>query len=193
MQLRLDVVYYFVLIKRKDLSMISSSLVLKIAVGLFYNTNLNSADQKPHPISMSRHFVFFVCFMLGMLSLILMVSGFAHAANNASQSQLNKTNQANLITQINERTIERLNPIRRAELIALVRQDCGSCHGLTLKGGLGPALLPSSLKDKPVESLHATVFYGRPGTAMPPWNRFLSEAETTWIVTQLLKGFPDEK
>ena len=29
---------------------------------------------------------------------------------------------------------------RRAELVTLVRQDCGSCHGLTLKGGLGPAL-----------------------------------------------------
>ena len=24
---------------------------------------------------------------------------------------------------------------RRAELVDLVRQDCGSCHGLTLKGG----------------------------------------------------------
>lgn len=82
---------------------------------------------------------------------------------------------------------------RRGELISLVRQDCGSCHGMTLKGGLGPALLPETLKDKPPESLQATILHGRPGTAMPPWQRFLTEAETSWIVAQLQKGFPDEK
>lgn len=83
--------------------------------------------------------------------------------------------------------------IRRAELIALVRQDCGSCHGLTLKGGLGPALLPASLKDKPADSLKATILQGRPGTPMPPWQRFLSEPEADWIVSQLQKGFPSER
>jgi cytochrome c55X len=82
---------------------------------------------------------------------------------------------------------------RRAELITLVRQDCGSCHGLTLKGGLGPALLPEVLKDKPASSLVATILHGRPGSAMPPWQRFLSEAEAQWIVQQLQQGFPDEK
>lgn len=85
------------------------------------------------------------------------------------------------------------NPVRRAELITLVRQDCGSCHGLSLKGGLGPALLPEALKDTPASSLEATILHGRPGTAMPPWQRFLSEAEAAWIVVQLKKGFPDEK
>jgi cytochrome c55X len=85
------------------------------------------------------------------------------------------------------------DPVRRAELITLVRQDCGSCHGLTLKGGLGPALLPDALRDKPAASLQATILHGRPGTAMPPWQRFLTEAEAVWIVAQLQKGFPDEK
>ena len=85
------------------------------------------------------------------------------------------------------------SPKRRAELITLVRQDCGSCHGMTLKGGLGPALLPDALKDKPSESLQATILQGRPGTAMPPWQRFLNEAEAVWIVAQLKKGFPNEK
>lgn len=82
---------------------------------------------------------------------------------------------------------------RRGELINLVRQDCGSCHGLTLKGGLGPALLPETLKDKPVESLTSTIMQGRPGTAMPPWHRFMTEAEAEWIVTNLKKGFPGER
>ncbi|MDO8778816.1 MAG: cytochrome c [Burkholderiaceae bacterium] len=79
---------------------------------------------------------------------------------------------------------------RRGELVTLVRQDCGSCHGLTLKGGLGPALLPDALKDKPADYLKAVILQGRPGTAMPPWQRFLSEAEAQWIVFNLQKGFP---
>ena len=85
------------------------------------------------------------------------------------------------------------DPARRSELIRLVRQDCGSCHGLTLKGGLGPALLPETLRDKPAESLVATIMGGRPGTPMPPWNRFVSEREAEWIVDNLQKGFPGER
>lgn len=79
---------------------------------------------------------------------------------------------------------------RQKELVHLVRQDCGSCHGMTLKGGLGPALLPETLRDKPAEGLAATIYYGRPGTPMPPWKAFLSEAEAAWIVDKLMTGFP---
>lgn len=81
---------------------------------------------------------------------------------------------------------------RRTELVRLVRQDCGSCHGLTLQGGLGPALLPETLKDKPVENLTFVIMQGRPGSAMPPWKRFLNEDEAQWIVENLRKGFPSE-
>lgn len=80
---------------------------------------------------------------------------------------------------------------RQKELVHLVRQDCGSCHGMTLQGGLGPALLPSSLADKPVEGLVATIIGGRPGTPMPPWHRFLAEDEAKWIVERLMTGFPE--
>ena len=81
---------------------------------------------------------------------------------------------------------------RERELVRLVRQDCGSCHGMTLKGGLGPALLPESLRDKSAESLKYTILQGRPGTPMPGWQRFVSEAEAEWIVERLLTGFPRE-
>jgi cytochrome c55X len=81
---------------------------------------------------------------------------------------------------------------RRGELVALVRQDCGSCHGLTLKGGLGPALLPATLASKDPAGLKATILHGRPGTAMPPWRRFFSDQEAEWIVANLQKGFPHE-
>lgn len=81
-------------------------------------------------------------------------------------------------------------PARQKELVHLVRQDCGSCHGMTLQGGLGPALLPANLRDKPAEGLAATIYYGRPGTPMPPWQQFMSEAEAAWVVDKLMSEFP---
>lgn len=86
-----------------------------------------------------------------------------------------------------------LSTQRRAELVTLVRQDCGSCHGLTLQGGLGPALLPAPLQDKPAVYLKTVILHGLPDTAMPPWQRFLTDTEADWIVTHLKKGFPSER
>ena len=80
---------------------------------------------------------------------------------------------------------------RQRELIRLVRQDCGSCHGLKLAGGLGPALLPATLAGKPFDSLVATVLNGRPGSAMPGWSRFMNESEAEWVVRALIEGFPE--
>lgn len=88
--------------------------------------------------------------------------------------------------------VEIPRPERQVELIRLVRQDCGSCHGLTFKGGLGTPLLAESLREKPASSLVATIIYGRPGTAMPPWKSILSEKEAEWIVDRLMAGFPHE-
>ena len=77
---------------------------------------------------------------------------------------------------------------RRAELQYLLTQDCGSCHGLTLKGGLGPALTPEALAGKPPEFLQLTILHGRPGTAMPPWRAFINESESLWLANRLLDG-----
>ena len=81
---------------------------------------------------------------------------------------------------------------REAQLVRMVRQDCGSCHGMTLAGGLGPALTREALAYKPVESLAATIYHGRPGTPMPPWRSMLSAGEAHWIAERLLAGFPKE-
>jgi cytochrome c55X len=80
---------------------------------------------------------------------------------------------------------------RQRELLHLLRHDCGSCHGMTLKGGLGPTLLPQALAGKPGETLEATVLYGRAGTPMPPWRGLLTEEEVAWLVALLMKGVPD--
>ncbi len=84
-----------------------------------------------------------------------------------------------------------IDPARQGELLHLLRHDCGSCHGMTLKGGLGPALLPDTLAGKPAATLEATVLYGRAGTPMPPWRGLLTEAEVAWLVAILMKGVPD--
>ncbi len=81
-------------------------------------------------------------------------------------------------------------PERQAQLLRMLRQDCGSCHGMKLTGGLGPALTADALKDKPWQSLSATIFHGRPGTPMPPWKSMLSSDEADWLALQLLSPPP---
>ncbi len=78
-------------------------------------------------------------------------------------------------------------PQRQQQLLELLKQDCGACHGLTLKGGLGPALLPENIKHQSDESLVHAIQNGRPGTPMPPWRDFISVAETEWLVRYLRK------
>ena len=80
-------------------------------------------------------------------------------------------------------------PVERQQyLMNFLKQDCGSCHGLTMRGGLGPALLPENLSGKPAEYLAMTILDGRPGTAMPPWRAVLSPDEARWMAEILKQG-----
>jgi cytochrome c55X len=81
---------------------------------------------------------------------------------------------------------------RRDALVRMVRQDCGSCHGMRLTGGLGPPLTPAALAGKPLSSMAATIHAGRPGTPMPGWRAMLSADEAAWIAERLADGFPEE-
>ncbi|MDM8568904.1 cytochrome c [Thiotrichales bacterium HSG1] len=80
---------------------------------------------------------------------------------------------------------------RQTEVLYLLRHDCGACHGMTLKGGLGPSLLPEDLVTKPRELLFNTIADGRMGTAMPPWRDFLTQEEIDWLLKQLLEGIKE--
>ena len=74
-------------------------------------------------------------------------------------------------------------PAERQQVLRdLLKQDCGACHGLTLKGGMGPALLPGALAGKSDEFLVDTILNGRKGTAMPPWRPFMNPDEALWLV-----------
>ena len=77
---------------------------------------------------------------------------------------------------------------RQAELLYLLKHDCGSCHGMTRKGGLGPPLLPASLNNRPQQLLVSTVLDGRPGTPMPPWRGELSEQDAYWLIEAMRRG-----
>lgn len=81
-----------------------------------------------------------------------------------------------------------LSDQRKAELTHLLKQDCGSCHGMTMKGGLGPALLPESLIKTPDYILENTIKYGRETLAMPAWDGILNDQEIKWLVGQLKEG-----
>ena len=75
-----------------------------------------------------------------------------------------------------------------SELRDLVLQDCGSCHGMTLNGGLGPGLRPSDLENRSVEAVAAIIRSGVPETAMPPWKDLLTDEEIRWISEALKSG-----
>ncbi len=77
---------------------------------------------------------------------------------------------------------------RKSKLIHMVKQDCGSCHGMTLKGGLGPSLLPETVASKPAVYLQMVILNGISKTAMPPWKDHLTQQEALWISTTLQQG-----
>lgn len=77
---------------------------------------------------------------------------------------------------------------RRSELTRLVRQDCGSCHGMTLKGGLGKSLLPQDLVDFTRDEISEIILDGVGGTPMPAWKGLLTPVEADWIADQLKSG-----
>ncbi|CAA7615714.1 Cytochrome c, mono-and diheme variants (fragment) [Candidatus Terasakiella magnetica] len=79
-----------------------------------------------------------------------------------------------------------LSTQRRGQLREIVEQDCGSCHGMTLKGGLGSPLLPEDLSKLSAEAVVETILEGRPGTPMPPWKGMLSRDDARWIAAFLM-------
>ena len=80
-----------------------------------------------------------------------------------------------------------ISDYRQQELMNILIQDCGSCHGLTMKGGLGQALLLETLKGKSAEYISRVILYGKADSAMPAWRSLLSPVEARWIADRLLQ------
>lgn len=81
-----------------------------------------------------------------------------------------------------------LSAKRQGEILYILEQDCGSCHGLTMKGGLGPALTLESMQDLSVDDLVTVIMDGVPGTPMPPWRPLLSDQEALFMAQVLKTG-----
>lgn len=81
-----------------------------------------------------------------------------------------------------------LDSNRQDQLEHLLIHDCGSCHGITLAGGLGSPLTVSALHDKSESYLFTAIREGIPGTPMPSWAPLLSDKDIEWLVARLLKG-----
>ena len=79
-------------------------------------------------------------------------------------------------------------PARQDELLHRLQHDCGSCHGMTLKGGLGPALRPADLSDRPEADLVHIIRNGDPGTPMAPWGTEISNDEARWLIAVMKSG-----
>lgn len=82
---------------------------------------------------------------------------------------------------------------RQAQLLHRLKHDCGSCHGMTMKGGLGPSLRPAALAGKSDEVLAKVILRGLPGTPMPPWAFEISQNEAIWLVHWLRMGGKDDR
>ena len=115
-----------------------------------------------------------------------MIQYFTHMAHSALRTLI----VALLLSSLPASGQAQPDAARQKQLVNLVRQDCGSCHGMTLKGGLGKALLPGELRDLATSSLASIILDGIPDTPMPPWRGLLQEDEALWIARQLKKGFP---
>lgn len=73
-------------------------------------------------------------------------------------------------------------------LTNLVKHDCGSCHGIDMKGGLGRPLTVEALEGVEMETLMEIILHGIPETAMPGWHGLISESDAAWIAAGLKEG-----
>ncbi|OGT64746.1 MAG: hypothetical protein A3I13_00500 [Gammaproteobacteria bacterium RIFCSPLOWO2_02_FULL_47_50] len=81
---------------------------------------------------------------------------------------------------------------KQSEILHLLRHDCGSCHGMTLKGGLGPPLTVERLGQRSTGELAGIIRNGIRETPMPRWEGILNDDEIAWMVKQLQQGIQDE-
>ncbi|QOR37214.1 cytochrome c [Billgrantia diversa] len=85
-----------------------------------------------------------------------------------------------------------LSTERKEELETLLYQDCGSCHGMTLRGGLGPSLPRDRMATFSREALAHIILQGIPGSAMPGWKALISDADARWLAEHLQTDNPLE-
>ena len=70
---------------------------------------------------------------------------------------------------------------RQSELLDFVEQNCPACHGIRMRGSIGPALSKANLQYLSVNAVTLTILYGLTDKGMPAWEAQLSERDAYWI------------
>ena len=114
--------------------------------------------------------------------------GMVHVAENTATQVTASKKEV-----VSANTAQEISEPRKKEILYLLKHDCGSCHGMTLQGGLGPSLKPNALARMTEEQVALSITLGRPGTPMPPWKPFFTEHETLWLAQRLKQGIEGDK
>jgi cytochrome c55X len=77
---------------------------------------------------------------------------------------------------------------KQAEIRTMLKNTCSACHGVDLKGAIGPALKPETLANKADEMLIDTIYNGRKGTMMSSWKAMMNKDDIAWLVGVLKSG-----
>lgn len=77
---------------------------------------------------------------------------------------------------------------KQTEIRTMLKNMCSACHGVDLKGAMGPALKPETLANKADDMLIDTIYNGRKGTMMSSWKASMNKDEIAWLVGVLKSG-----
>lgn len=126
----------------------------------------------------------------GLAGFALVIAYIAYTRQSIEPEQTNQAINAAVETRrvyLGENPAEVTNE-RRSELLYFVEQNCPACHGIRMRGSIGPALSKANLQHLSVNAVTLTILYGLPAKGMPAWEAQLSERDAYWIAELLKRG-----
>lgn len=126
----------------------------------------------------------------GLAGFALVIAYIAYTRQSIEPEQTNQAINAAVETRrvyLGENPAEVTNE-RRSELLYFVEQNCPACHGIRMRGSIGPALSKANLQHLSVNAVTLTILYGLTDKGMPAWEAQLSERDAYWIAELLKRG-----
>ena len=100
----------------------------------------------------------------GLAGFALVIAYIAYTRQSIEPEQTNHAFNAALETRrvyLGENPAEVTNE-RQSELLYFVEQNCPACHGIRMRGSIGPPLSEASLQHLSVNEVTLTILYGLP-------------------------------
>ena len=126
----------------------------------------------------------------GLAGFALVIAYIAYTRQSIEPEQTNQAFNAALETRrvyLGENPTEVTNE-RQSELLDFVEQNCPACHGIRMRGSIGPALSKANLQHLSVNAVTLTILYGLTDKGMPAWEAQLTEGDAYWIAEFLKRG-----